>query len=68
MLFEIEKKVYTVETNKNFPQSDLKVNFQDVKFPTDPTEERANDDWLVENNYRSRIDIMRKCDKDATDE
>ena len=66
-IFEIEKVVYTIETAKSFPETKLSVNFQDVKFPNDPSEERKNLDWGVENNYMSVLDVMRRNDKDATD-
>ena len=67
-LFDKEKLVYETDAKGTISDTEVHVNFADIKFPVDPKETREQTDWEIKNNYSTGIDYMRTQDQDATDE
>ena len=71
-----EKELYKVlqaiqgyyKTPPKFPEGELNVDFQDIRFPVNQTEELARWDWEIEKNAETVIDYMQSKNPDLDDD
>lgn len=64
-IYEIERKVYEVESSKSALPEKMHVNYAEVRFPVSPEEQRAKDDWDLEKGLTTLLDIAKRENPDA---
>lgn len=65
-LYQKEKMVYKTMTKKTLPER-MDVDFAEVKFPINPEEQRAQDDWDLKHNLTSRLELAKRRSPDTPD-
>lgn len=68
-LLDIERKVLEVDAKKGIKvPEDIYVNYQEVKFPINQTEEDKHWEWMFKNNLATKRDWKKAQDPDMSED
>lgn len=66
-LYQVEKQVADTDKDIGLPDN-MHVDFAEVRFPVSKEEQRAQDEWDLQQGFISKVDILKRKSPDTPEE